>query len=295
MGRTDVVNTYRKQRSDEPRGFTVGGTDVTWYGVEAGEGPTLLLLHGTGSSTHSWRTLLPLLAQHYHVVAPDLPGHGRSVLRDDRALTLEGMASAVHDLLDDLDVTPAAMVGHSAGAAVAVQCLLEVPQPDVPIVSLNGAFVPFGGLLGQWFSPLARSLAGSDLVVQAIASRAPRPGAVERLMASTGSSIDRQFMDDYRRLFSSPPHVRATLGMMARWDLWALQSRLPELTAPLMLFYTDRDMTVPPRQAHVTASRVRDGQAHSLGPLGHLAHEEAAAEVAASLLTALPADAHAIN
>src|SRR4051794_41984944 len=53
---------------------TAGG--LRWHVQVAGSGPVLLLVHGTGAATHSWRDLLPLLARHFTVVAPDLPGHG---------------------------------------------------------------------------------------------------------------------------------------------------------------------------------------------------------------------------
>ena len=49
---------------------------IRWHVQRMGAGPALLLLHGTGAATHSWRALAPLLAEHFTVVAPDLPGHG---------------------------------------------------------------------------------------------------------------------------------------------------------------------------------------------------------------------------
>ena len=58
--------------------LTVAAGGLRWHVQVAGDGPVLLLLHGTGAATHSWRDLLPLLAERFTVVAPDLPGHGRS-------------------------------------------------------------------------------------------------------------------------------------------------------------------------------------------------------------------------
>ena len=49
---------------------------LRWHVQLMGDGPALLLLHGTGAATHSWRALAPLLAERFTVVAPDLPGHG---------------------------------------------------------------------------------------------------------------------------------------------------------------------------------------------------------------------------
>ena len=55
---------------------TVRAAGLNWHVQVMGSGPVLLLAHGTGAATHSWRGLAPLLAQHFTVVAPDLPGHG---------------------------------------------------------------------------------------------------------------------------------------------------------------------------------------------------------------------------
>ncbi|MFN5717015.1 MAG: alpha/beta fold hydrolase, partial [Bradyrhizobium sp.] len=54
----------------------VEAAGIRWHVQRMGEGPSLLLIHGTGAATHSWRDMLPLLARHFSVVAPDLPGHG---------------------------------------------------------------------------------------------------------------------------------------------------------------------------------------------------------------------------
>ena len=56
------------------RTVTAGG--LSWHVQIMGTGPVLLMLHGTGASTHTWRALMPELAKHYTIVAPDLPGHG---------------------------------------------------------------------------------------------------------------------------------------------------------------------------------------------------------------------------
>ena len=58
------------------RFVTVGA--MRWHVQVMGSGPVLLLLHGTGASSHSWRDLAPRLARHFTVLAPDLPGHGFS-------------------------------------------------------------------------------------------------------------------------------------------------------------------------------------------------------------------------
>jgi magnesium chelatase accessory protein len=65
---------------------------LRWHVVEEGEGPTVLLVHGTAASLHSWRKVMPHVAQHFHVVALDLPGHGLTQSRGSGDLALPRMA-----------------------------------------------------------------------------------------------------------------------------------------------------------------------------------------------------------
>ncbi|MFK8016145.1 MAG: alpha/beta fold hydrolase BchO [Gammaproteobacteria bacterium] len=254
--------------------------EVTWHVESAGTGRVLLLLHGTGSSTHSFAELLPLLATRYRVIAVDLPGHGKSEVHDERALSLTGMAHALANLLNELDCQCEIIVGHSAGAALASRMLLDQLCSASVLISINGAFLPFGGPLGQFFSPVAKVLASSSFLSQVIARRARAPDAVERLLRSTGSVIDEQYVEGYRKLFRTESHVAATLGMMAKWDLWSLERDMPRLDTALHLLVGERDQTVPPEQANDVADAVRGARVVSLPRLGHLAHEEAPDQLA---------------
>ena len=85
------------------QGFLQAGPYRTRY-LHAGDRdkPVLLLLHGTGAATHSWRSLAPLLAEHFRVVAPDLPGHGFTSGRPSGGLAMPAVARSVSDLMGAL-------------------------------------------------------------------------------------------------------------------------------------------------------------------------------------------------
>jgi magnesium chelatase accessory protein len=261
----------------------------------APDAPCLLLLHGTGASTHSWRDLAPLLAQRYQVIAPDLPGHAFTGLPPGGVgspqLTLPGMAAALRRLLQALGQTPALVVGHSAGAAIAVRmCLDGLIQPQ-RLTGLNAALLPLGGLAGAVFSPAAKLMASVPLVPRLFAWRAGEPAVLRRLLQSTGSTLDATGTALYRRLVTSPAHAAGALGMMANWDLPTLAADLPRLAVPLDLLVGSRDRTVPPEQAQRVLARLSDtarGNLTVFDGLGHLAHEEDPARAAEWLLGAEP-------
>jgi len=244
----------------------------------------VLLLHGTGASTHSWREVAPHLAEKTGVWAVDLPGHGFSAPAPEWLGTLPGMAAGVRALLESLGARPAWIVGHSAGAAIAVQMALDDPGGLRGIVSLNGALVPLAGMHFAFFSPLARVLALNPLVPRAVAWHGAHGGLVARLLDSTGSVLDAQGQALYRRLVTDPAHVQGALAMMARWDLHALEARLGGLTVPLHLVTGSRDGTVPPTDAARVQARVPGALHTSLPGLGHLAHEEQPAAVSQMIL-----------
>lgn len=247
----------------------------------AAERPTVLLLHGTGASTHSWRDLLMPLSQHFHVIAPDLPGHGFSGWPSDRAaFTLPGMAQAVAALMDAQGRAPDLIVGHSAGAAVAVQMCLEGLAAPRCVIGLNAALLPLPGLAGAVFSPMARTLVLNPLVPRLFARAAAWPAVSSRLLAGTGSTLDERGNALYARLMASPPHVAAALAMMAGWDLPALARRLPQLRTALRLIVGEQDRTLPPDLAWQVAGRVAGATVTVLPGLGHLAHEEQPQRVA---------------
>jgi magnesium chelatase accessory protein len=263
---------------------------IQQFGQSSGEDPDMpvaLLLHGTGASTHSWRGLAPLLAPHFKVLTLDLPGHAFTDMpsggSSSQQMSLPGMARAVGGLLAVLDVNPTLMIGHSAGAALAVRMALDglvLPDQLEHIVSINGALQPLGGLAGQVFSPVAKLMSALPFVPELFAWQATHAKVLQKLMDSTGSKLDAQGMALYGQLVSNPGHAAGALSMMANWDLPSLAADLPRLVTPLSLIVASEDRTIPPRQATQVMNQLAQSSAKAtpqlvvLPGLGHLAHEE---------------------
>lgn len=258
---------------DASRFVDAGG--LRWHVQLVGRGPSLLLIHGTGASTHSWRGLMPLLARHFEVVAVDLPGHAfTQAPPTTEGFSLPGIASALGALLKALQRSPQVVVGHSAGAAIGVRmCLDGHASPDV-LVGLNGAWLPFGGAAGTWFSAAARLLAATPILPRLFAWGASEPPRVRRLIEQTGSRLDDEGLAFYARLVREPAHAAAALQMMARWDLAALQRDVRRLRPALTLVVGSRDLAVSPAQSQRMKALLPAAELVTLPGLGHLAHEE---------------------
>ena len=119
--------------------------------VKAGSGPALLLIHGIGDSSDTWRPVVEQLAEHYwpSIGSPDLLGHGRS--EKPRAdYSVAGFANGMRDLLSVLEVDKVTVVGHSLGGGVAAQFAYQFPDRCERLVLVGS------GGVGRTVSPLLR-------------------------------------------------------------------------------------------------------------------------------------------
>ena len=251
---------------------------MRWHVQRMGAGPPLLLIHGTGASTHSWGALMPLLAKRFEVVAFDLPGHGFTRSKRSPDLSLPGMARAVAALLKALDFDPKVVVAHSAGAAIAVRLCVDKAIAPALVVSLNGAFLPFGGAAAFLFPSIAKLLFLNPLAPRVFAWAADRE-AVASLLSGTGSPIDRRGVDFYARLFGNPAHVAGAIGMMANWDLSRMSRDLAKLDTRILFVVGENDKAVSPSDASPLAAEMANASVETIRHAGHLAHEEKPEEV----------------
>lgn len=247
---------------------------MRWHVERMGEGPPCLLIHGTGSSCHSWRGLMPLLAEHYSVMAIDLPGHGRTGTAPKGDSSLPTMAALTLDFLDTCVKAPVVGIGHSAGAAILAQMGLAAPDSVSRIFSINGALVPLEGLSGILFPPIARLSARSSLLSALFTARLRNPERVERLLANTGSVVDPQSAREYHALCQNASHIRSTLNMMAQWRLDQLLAGLHRLKMPVCLVASSDDPMVPLRQAYRALGQLQQAELKVIAQGGHLLHEE---------------------
>lgn len=264
---------------------------LRWHAQVMGSGPPLLLLHGTGASSHSFRDLLPLLASRFTVVAPDLPGHAFTRVPRGFSLSLPAMAAAVADLCAALALPPVVAVGHSAGAAILARMALDGAVVPRLLVGLASAMLPLRGPATALFAPAARLLGGSASAARILALQAGSARAVSRMIEGTGSLLDARGVELYRRLAQSPGHVAHVLAMLAAWDLTALEAALPRLRPSLLLLAGVHDKATPQAQQREVARRVPGARVVVVQRAGHLLHEERPDAVARLILDEAEAQA----
>ncbi|HZQ79911.1 MAG TPA: alpha/beta fold hydrolase [Acidimicrobiia bacterium] len=241
---------------------------------EAGVGATVVLLHGLGLSGASWRPLLPLLAERYRVIAPDLTGHGGSD-RPAGPFTIEGLADDVAELLRARDADPVAAVGLSMGGMVA----LALAQRHTGLVSAVVAINSITRTPEEYAAALTdradRTRAGGmTAVVDETITRWFTPEFSDHHPATVAETRD-QFL-------AADPDVHA--------DAWQaligldLEGGLAALKQPVLAITGSRDLSVPPEIGARLADLAGDGHHEHLDGASHMSPIEQPAILADTIL-----------
>jgi pimeloyl-ACP methyl ester carboxylesterase len=118
---------------------------VRLHYMTAGHGAPLILLHGYAETSLMWKPIIPLLAERFTVIAPDLPGIGDSAIPSD-GLDMKTAAIRIHALARSLGVQKAEVVGHDIGLMVAYAYAAQFPDEVEKLVVMD-AFLPG---VGDW-------------------------------------------------------------------------------------------------------------------------------------------------
>ncbi len=256
------------------RARTIGihGHDVSYR--MAGEGPTILLIHGIAGSSTTWRAVMPALAEHYTVIAPDLLGHGRSAKpRGD--YSLGAYASGIRDLLAVLGKERVTLVGHSLGGGVAMQFAYQFPEWAQRLV-----LIASGGL-GKEVSPLLRAvtLPGAEYVLPLLFHRRIRetgewPGAMARQVGWRPSDTLAEVWRSYTTLTDRHGQMAFVHTIRSVIDIAgqrvSAHDRLYLAEAvPTLIVWGDRDRIIPVAHAYRAAEAIPGARLEILEGAGH--------------------------
>ncbi|MCU4184193.1 alpha/beta fold hydrolase [Acidiferrimicrobium sp. IK] len=253
--------------------------DDTLHYHEAGSGPPLLLLHGSGPGVSAWSNFaanLTPLAEHFRVIALDMPGFGRSALPAlDRAYP-HIAADAVVRLLDRLGIERVDLLGNSFGGYVALQSALHAPERVGRLV----LFGP-GGLSVPTLAPDpsegARRL-GEFMM-------APSRGAMEAwidTMVANRAMVDEALIDDRMEMALRPSAIPNALAIFASLaahpDPVPLWARLDQVKAPALVLWGRDDRMMPLEGGLFGFRRLRRAELHVFSNCGHWVQVERKAE-----------------
>lgn len=227
---------------------------------EAGQGPLLLLLHGVGSTSHTWEGQLAHFATTHHVVAPDMRGYAASAASPE-SVSMRAFAADAAALIEHLGPGPAHVCGLSMGGIVAQTLWRDRPELVASLV-----------LADTWANHPSAAAAQGERLSAIDASDMPAL-ARERMPAVYGPGASVPLVELGVKVFASLD--RATYRA-ASADLWTqdLRQVARSITVPTLVLVGEHDRITPPALAEDLAGLIPGARLCVIPGAGHLVNEE---------------------
>jgi pimeloyl-ACP methyl ester carboxylesterase len=245
--------------------------------VRTGSGPALLLIHGIGDSSDTWRAIIPELAKTHTVIAPDLLGHGRSS-KPRADYSVAGYANAMRDLLSVLEIDVATVVGHSLGGGVAMQFAYQYPDRCARLVLVSS------GGVSREVNPVLR-LAATPVGPPLLSTlRLPFARLVARQFGALMKRLDTdlgQDANDWMRMFETiadPTAKKAfvsTIRAVVDWRgqiITMLDRCYLARGMPTLIVWGTRDAVIPYSHAQIAHLAMPGSILRSFDGAGHFPH-----------------------
>jgi pimeloyl-ACP methyl ester carboxylesterase len=236
----------------------------------AGAGPVLVLLHGIATSSATWDGVIPLLAEHFAVIAPDLLGHGESA-KPIGDYSLGEYASGLRDLLTVLGHRHVTVLGHSLGGGVAMQFTYQFPEMCDRLVLVSS------GGLGRELHPLLRlaALPGAEWVLPLLCSPGLR-GVVDgagRLLGRVGLDARQAFIHTVRTVIDIGGQRATALNRLY------LASELPTL-----IVWGQNDPLIPVKHAYAAHQAIHGSRLEIFPDAGHFPYLDSTTRFVSTLI-----------
>lgn len=246
------------------------------YAETTGRGPPLVLLHGLGASTFTWRRIVPALARSHRVIALDLRGFGRSDKPRDQRYSAKDQAALVAAFLRKRHLTGVTLIGHSFGGTVALQTALAVKGEPNRIARLIIIDAP---ALKQDFGDTAELLRAPALPYAAFTVTPPE--LMTRLLLGYVSAPGRHVPESDVRGYAAPYYdlgsrhaFIATARSILASNAARLGGRYRAIRQPTLLVWCRRDRIVPLATGRRLVRRLPNARLKVLKRCNHLPQDE---------------------
>jgi pimeloyl-ACP methyl ester carboxylesterase len=256
----------------------VNGLEIAF--VRSGEGPPLVLVHGTPSSAYPWRHVIRALSDVRTIYAYDLLGYGSSEKRGGQDVSLGAQTRLLAQLLDHWQLERPAIAGHDLGGAITLRTHLLEQRPFSAIALLDPVAV------GPWGSPFFRLVRDNVAVFQQI------PAAIHRPMiaAYLRGAFHREPSDE-----ALAPYVEPWLGVEGQDAFYRQIAQADQrftdeveplyagIAVPVLILWGDEDGWIPPETGRRLQAMIPDSRLELVPAAGHFVQEDAPDAVAGHL------------
>lgn len=256
----------------------------------SGEGPPLLLIHGFGGSTYSWRDVEPALARHFRVVAVDLFGFGFTERPEDlERYTRDGQVDLLIGVLDALGIERAHVAGHSYGGGLAMTLAVRHPDRVMSLVLVDST--------APSYADQRRKLVAALPAVTYVFTRAYalRPATIRRALERAwfdDEAISAEMVDQYLERLKIEGASRAYRGLttplVEHPD--SRPVRFEDLDLPVLVIWGEDDQLIPVIEGRAASEQMPQARFVAIQNCGHAPMEEQPQEFLDSVLPFLDHD-----
>jgi pimeloyl-ACP methyl ester carboxylesterase len=264
--------------------FATDAGEIAWDRL--GEGPPVVMVHGTPWSSWSWRRVAPRLAERFGVYVFDLLGFGASDQRPGQDLSLAAHGVRLADLLEYWELDRPAVIAHDIGGATALRAHLLHHRPVAALALIDVV------ALAPWGSPFYRLVREHCTVFEQL------PAAIHEgvLRAYVGTAqprpLDRAVEDALIAPWLGPAGQSAFYRQIAHGDQRHTDEIEPlygQITTPTLVIWGEADPWLPVARAAELAQRIPGARLELLPSAGHLVQEDRPDELARLLAAHLDA------
>lgn len=235
---------------------------------------TVVLLHGTSASLHTWQGWTRELSDDYCVISMDLPGFGLTGPYTDKSTRYDSVnyAKFVIDVLDKLQVGRVTLAGNSLGGKIAWRIAALYPERVNKLILVDAVGypatpeqVPIGFKLAKYpiLTPLLSRILPRDVVKKSILS-----------VYADDSKVDENLVDRYYDLTLRQGNRLALNRRLLEMDNTANQAQIKQLDLPTLILWGEQDDLIPVENAKLFHRDIANSQLKIFDNLGHVPHEE---------------------
>ena len=274
-----VVPAEVRQMQERAKIFFYQGLAITYY--EQGQGQPMVLLHGFGAFSYTWRNVEKYFSKSNRVISIDLKGFGLSAKPDDNAYSAKDQSRLIAQFIKEQGIAEAILVGNSFGGAVALLTYLELAKeaqnPISKLILIDSAGYPQEM---PDFIAILRIPLLNRLFLSLVPSRVQARMVLKKAFFDHGK-ITPEMVEAYGSNLAQPGAHQAlikTAGQIVPPDLERLLEQYPSINIPALIIWGEADKIVPLAVGRKLAEAIPQAQLVKLPNCGHIPQEECPAE-----------------
>lgn len=246
-----------------------------------GDGPPLVLVHGTPWSSYNWRHVIPALAEWWRVYFYDLAGYGQSEKYPGQDVSLGIQNQVLGELLDFWELEAPLVVGHDFGGTTVLRTHL-LDRRDFRKIALVDPVA-----IGPWGSPFFRLVREHPEVFEALPREIHRAVVSGYVRGASYNGMDVLTIREILRPWTGEPGQGAFYRQIAQADprfTDEIEPLYPSITRPVLILWGEEDQWIPLEKGEALHRAIPASEFHTIPEAGHLVQEDAPARVVGYLI-----------